>query len=252
MAQPQVPRIFDRRQAAAKWARARSRRALQDGVSYLTDTIAGDIAERLEFMRFEPDSALIVGEAKGELQAKLIAKGATGRIGKLGEFDEEQPGPQNMFDLIVHLMGLGMVNDLPGALIHGRNALRDGGLFIAAFPGAGSMPVLRQVALYADDDKPAARMHPLVDNRAATGLLERAGFKRQVVDSFPIRVRYPSFEKMVHDLRDHGLTRSLTSPAPPLTRAWYDRARAEFNRMRDEDGKVMETFEILVLTGWKS
>ena len=250
MNSPQVPQIFDRRQSAAKWERARSRQRL-GAASYLIDTMAGDIVERLGFMRFEPKNALIIGEAKGELQASLTAKGTTGNVALLGHFEEEQPGPPEMFDLIVHLLGLGMVNDLPGALIHARNALAPGGLFIAAFPGAGSMPVLRSIALEADGERPAARMHPLVDNRAATGLMERAGFKRQVVDSYPIRVRYPSLRRIVNDLRDHGLTRSLASPVPPLNRQWLERAEAAFDPLREGDGKVVETFEILVLTGWR-
>ena len=114
------------------------------------------------------------------------------------------------------------------------------------------MPTLRRIALAADGERPAARMHPLVDNRAATGLLERGGFRRQVVDSYPIRVRFPSLARMIGDLRDHGLTRALTSPVPPLNREWLARAEAEFDAMREgEDMKVTETFEILVLTGWR-
>lgn len=251
MTMDQVPRIFHRAQAAAKWQRARSRQRT-GGATYLPDTLAGDIKERLEFMRHTPAKALIVGEASGDLQGALSKQGAAGNVGLLGQIDEEQPGPIAAFDLVVHLLGLGMVNDLPGALIHARNALTRGGLFIAAFPGAGSMPKLRQIALEADADKPAARMHPLVDNRAATGLLERAGFKRQVVDTYPIRVRYLSFLRMVNDLRDHGLTRSLSSPVPPLNREWLKRAEAAFDALREgEDRKVVEIFEILVLTGWK-
>ena len=64
-------------------------------------------------------------------------------------------------------------------------------------------------------------------------------------------MRFSSFEQMVSDLRDHGLARSLTTPAPPLTRNWLARAEAEFDAMREEDGKVTETFEILVMTGWR-
>ncbi len=244
------PRIFDRRQASAKWARARARQR-GGGASYLADTMAEDILERIDFMRFEPGRALIIGDASGRLGDPLAERGVDGTIGLLGEFDEEQPGPPAMFDLIVHLLGLGMVNDLPGALIHARNALAEGGLFVAAFPGAGSLPVLREVMLAADGDRPAARIHPQVDNRAATGLLERAGFARQVVDSYPLRVRFPSLERMLGDLRDHGITGSLTSPTPPITRAGLERARSAFDALRDQDGKVTETFEILVLTGWR-
>ncbi len=244
------PRIFDRRQASAKWARARARQS-GSGATYLADTMAEDVLERIDFMRFEPARALIIGDASRRLSDALAERGAKGQIGLLGEFEEEQPGPTAMFDLIVHLLGLGMVNDLPGALIHARNALAERGLFVAAFPGAGSLPVLREVMLAADDERPAARIHPQVDNRAATALLERAGFARQVVDSYPLRVRFPSLERMLNDLRDHGITSSLASPAPWITRAGLKRASAAFDSLRDEDGKVTETFEILVLTGWR-
>jgi SAM-dependent methyltransferase len=252
MTTAQVPRIFDRRQFAAKMERARYRQHHCGGVRYLADTMAGDIAERLDFMRFAPPRALVVGDAGQTLLNHLDQNGSLPVQGLLGAFDEERPGPPEAFDLIVHLLGLGMVNDLPGALIHARGALAEGGLFLAAFPGAGSMPALRRIAMSADAERPAARMHPLVDNRAATGLLDRAGFTRQVVDSYPIEVRYPSLAQMLADLRDHGLTRSLTSPVPPLSRAWLARAEAAFDALRDGgDGKVTERFEILVLTAWR-
>lgn len=244
------PRIFDRRRSAAKWARARARQA-SGGAAYLAETMAEDVLERLDFMRFDPSRALIIGDVSHTLHTELSERGVQGSIGFLGDFDEEQPGPAERFDLIVHLLGLGIVNDLPGALIHARNALTEGGLFIAAFPGAGSLCALREIALTADRDRPAARIHPQVDNRAGTALLERAGFRRQVVDSYPIRVRFSSLERMIADLRDHGLTSSLADPGPALTHDWLTRARGQFDAMRDDEGKITETFEVLTLTGWR-
>ena len=94
-------------------------------------------------------------------------------------------------------------------------------------------------------------MHPLVDNRAGSALLERAGFARQVVDSYPLKVRFPSLRQLVSDLRDHGITRSIASPVPPLSKEWLIRAENAFDTLREADGKVTETFEILVLTGWR-
>ncbi|AWW74721.1 methyltransferase [Erythrobacter sp. KY5] len=251
MTSPQVPRIFDRKLAAAKWARARFRQSRASGASYLYDTVADDIDDRLDFMRFKPSGAMVVGDATGTLTRALEAQGADCTTMQLGEFDEEKPSAFEAYDLILHLLGLGTVNDLPGALIHARNALREGGLFIGAFPGSGSLPALRQISLAADADRPAPRMHPLVDLRGATGLMERALFKRQVVDSYPVNVRFGSLRRMIEDLRDHGLTRSLNTPAPQLTRDWLARAEAAFDDLRDEDGKVTETFETLVLTGWR-
>ncbi|MEP0191043.1 MAG: methyltransferase [Erythrobacter sp.] len=247
-----VPQIFHRSRAAKKWARARARQAQLGGATYLNDTIANDVLERLEFMRFEPKAPLIIGDAGNLMPSAFNSQGVPTNVARLGELNEEEPGPPEKFDLIVHLLGLAMVNDLPGALIHARSSLTAGGLFIGALPGAGSLPNLRQLALAADGDRPAARIHPQIDIRAATGLLERAGFKRQVVDSYPIRVRFPSIERMISDLRDHGLTASLTTNSPPLTRTGWSRASELFETLREDDGKVSETFEILVLTGWKN
>lgn len=238
-----VPQIFNRCAASTKWARARKRMMGPDSASYLYSTIAEDIADRLGFMRFEAEDALVMGDAAQGLAAN--------RKEQLGAFEEEAPFGFEQYDLVAHILGLGTVNDLPGALIHARNALREGGLFVAGFPGAGSLRALRQIALEADGDRPAARMHPLVDNRAGTALLERAGFVRQVVDSYPLRVRFSSLAQLVSDLRDHGLTRSLNSPVPALTREWITRAEMAFDALREEDGKVTETFEILILTGWR-
>ncbi len=245
------PTIFARTRAAAKFARARARQSHPDAARYLLDSITEDLLDRFSFMRLASSRALVIGDTTGVLQSTLAEQGTEGQVGLLGEFDEEVPGPQAEFDLIVHLLGLGMVNDMPGALIHARNALTEGGLFVAAFPGAGSLPKLRQIALSADGDRPAARIHPQVDNRAGTALLERAGFARQVVDSYPIKVRFSSLERMLSDLRDHGLTASLASPSPPLTKDWMARAQQTFEDLREADGKVTETFEILVLTGWR-
>ncbi|UAB77118.1 methyltransferase [Erythrobacter sp. SCSIO 43205] len=243
MASSQVPQIFNRRAAAAKWARAIERQTRKGAASYLSASIAEDMADRLDFMRFEGKSAFVIGDTVDALPFGIKRP--------LGSLDEELPGAFEEYDLVAHILGLGVVNDLPGALIHARNSLCEGGLFIAGLPGAGSLPALRQIVLAADGERPAARMHPLVDNRAGTALLERAGFSRQVVDSYPLKVRFSSLGQLISDLRDHGLTRSLKTPVPPLSRDWLARAEAAFDAMREEDGKVTETFEILVLTGWR-
>lgn len=244
------PRIFARDRTAAKWRRAAFRQS-QGGSHYLVDALADDIAERLDFMRLQPSSALVIGDTQRRLSAALSASGGDIRHAALGSLDEEQPLPGARHDLVVHLLGLGHVNDLPGALLHARQALAEGGLFIAAFPGAGSLPVLRQMALAADCDRPAARLHPQVDNRAGTALLQRAGFSRQVVDTYPLEVRFREAQRLVSDLRDHGLTSSLAGSAPPFTRSGWDRAKSAFDALREEGGKVTERFEILVLTGWR-
>ena len=102
----------------------------------------------------------------------------------------------------------------------------------------------------ADGERPAARIHPLIDNRAGSALLDRAGFARQVVDTVPLKVSYPSLDRLVADLREQALTNVLADPPPPITKAGLTRARQEFDRLRNDEGRVIETFEILTLTGW--
>ena len=57
-----------------------------------------------------------------------------------------------------------------------------GGLAIASFMGAGSLPVLRRIMQAADGHRPAARVHPMVDVRAGAQLMQRAGWSDPVAD----------------------------------------------------------------------
>jgi SAM-dependent methyltransferase len=217
--------------------------ALQSGPEapcYLLDAMVEDVLDRLSFLRHEPSRSLAIGDWTGKLAGSLGATAAG------PELDEEAPYPFADFDLIASLGTLDTVNDLPGALIHLRNALAPGGLMIASFVGAGSLPHLRAAMLDADGERPAARMHPLVDVRAGGQLLQRCGFARPVVDGWGIDVRFSSLKALAHDLRAQGLGNVLASPAPPLGKAALARAEAAFGE------RTTERFEILTLSGWRA
>jgi SAM-dependent methyltransferase len=165
-----------------------------------------------------------------------------------GGFDEELPYPFEAFNFIASVATLDTANDLPGALIHIRNALAPGGRAVASFLGAGSLPVLRRVMLAADGERPAARFHPMVDVRAGAQLLQRAGWAEPVADSRTLGVAYRSLDRLVDDLRAQGLGNVLSRHAP-LTKAALERAREAFAAEADERGRVVESFEILTLSG---
>ena len=211
--------------------------------------MAEDCLERLAFLRFEGKTALITGIGRPLFLAAYL--GPTEQIAPLSVVDLEKPLASGPYDLIVSLGELDTVNDLPGALIHLRHALAPGGLLLAAVLGAGSLPKLRDALLAGDGDRPAARIHPQIDSRAATALLQRAGFARQVVDQHRLTVRYGSLDTLIGDLRDQGLTSVLADQAPPLGRGALQQARTAFTGLADDDGKVSEHFEILTLTAWK-
>ena len=204
--------------------------------------MAADVAERLAFMRFEGRRVLISG---------LGGDGLTLPAERIGLSDWAKPVDTAPYDLILSLGELDTVNDLPGALVHMRNALAPGGLLLATMLGAGSLPQLRHALLAAESDRPAARIHPQIDSLAASALLQRVGFTRQVVDHYPVTVRYGAFDTLISDLRDQGAGSVLADRAPILGRAALQRARAAFAAHADDDGKTCERFEILTMTAWK-
>jgi hypothetical protein len=248
MAAPSVPQIFSQARRVA-----RARRMVRFGVTrpddqFLRHHAAEDVLDRLDFMRLPPCEADLHGDPAGLLADPLRQLGFTTRA--IDTLAEEQPYPAAQRALIVSLFALDTVNDLPGALIHLRQALAPGGLLIACLTGAGTLPMLRQVLQVADGERPAARVHPQIDNQTASALLARAGFARQVVDTHSLTVTYRSLDRLLADLRAQGLANVLADAPPPLTRAGLERARAAFAERTDADGRVSETFELLTLTAW--
>lgn len=243
MAAPAPPLIFspERRLAARRRALALQRRP--NAARYVLGDMVEDLIERLAFLRHTPQRALVIGDWSGALATHLGP--AAQLVDPLGGFAEEQPFPVGEFDFVASLGTLDTVNDLPGALIHIRNALAPGGLAIASFVGAGCLPALRAAMLAADGERPAPRLHPAVDVRAGGALLQRAGWADPVVDSRSLEVRFSSVERLVRDLRAQGLGNVLANPGPALTRGQYSIVKEQFGT------GAVERFEILTLSGWK-
>jgi SAM-dependent methyltransferase len=240
------PQIFaPKRRLAARW-RMLHLQARPDAPHYLMEDMVEDVIDRLGFLRHSPVRALTIGDYTGGLANTLKSTGAeTLEAEPVQGFAEEQPFPFAAFDFIASLGTLDTVNDLPGALIHLRSALAPGGLMIASFMGAGSLPMLREAMRVADGDRPAPRIHPQVDVRAGGQLLQRAGFSDPVVDSRSLEVRFRSLDGLVADLRTQGLGNVLARSGPVLGKAARKRANEAFG------GPVVESFEILTLSGWR-
>lgn len=245
------PKIFATARRAAVQHRAMARQRRVEAARFVIDDMVDDVLDRLAFLRVEPGKALVIGDRSGTLGHALGQQGFALTPVPPG-FDEERPYPLANLDLVISLGTLDTLNDLPGALIHLRNALAPDGLALAQFLGAGSLSHLRQVMLAADGERPAARVHPMVDVRSAAQLIQRAGWSDPVVDCRTLRASYTSLDRLVSDLRDQGLGSVLASVAPPLDKSGLDRAREAFIAPADADGRVVETFEILALSGRRS
>ena len=125
---------------------------------------------------------------------------------------ERVPAADGRLDLAVSLLALQTVNDLPGALIQMRRALKGDGLLIAAMIGGETLTELRQSLTIAESEilgGASPRVAPFVDVRALGGLAQRAGLALPVVDLDRAVVRYPDMFALFADLRAMGATNAL-------------------------------------------
>jgi NADH dehydrogenase [ubiquinone] 1 alpha subcomplex assembly factor 5 len=168
--------------------------------------------------------------------------------------DEDRlPFADGSFDLIVSAASLHGVNDLPGALIQIRRALRPGGTFIAGFVAGRTLATLHHALVEAESSMRSGaspRVHPMVNPAEAAGLLQRAGFVDPVADVDALTVRYADIFALLRDLRASGETSILNErDLRPVGRAVAAEAAHRFGRAADAGGKVPVEVELLYLAG---
>jgi SAM-dependent methyltransferase len=264
------PRLFDRALHRLRLDRAAPGYGAAD---FLKARAAGDAVERLEtIMRTFPlavdlgartgafAAALAQSDAKDRvgalIETDLSARMLAGRVGMRVQADEERlPFADESLDLIVSTLALHWTNDLVGALIQIRNALKPDGLFLGAILGGQTLVELRQVLVQAESelsDGAGLRVSPFADVLDAAGLLQRAGFALPVADTDRVTVRYSNALELIRDVRAMGESNVLHDRArKPLGRAVLARA-AELYQQRHAgpNGRVSATFDIVSLTGW--
>ena len=216
------------------------------------------LARAEEFERLAAEAAAsrrALARALESRGIRVTPSDAGGRFAAKGQQADEDrlPFVPESFDLIVSAGVLDSVNDLPGALIQCRRALKPDGLFLAGFIGAGSLPFLKRALLAADEAAGkgiAQRVHPMIDVRAAGDLLARAGFVLTVADSEPLDVGYGDPFRLMADLRGMAATNMLAGQTLPLTRGRLASIAQSFAVTAGPDGRLRERFEMVFMTGW--
>jgi SAM-dependent methyltransferase len=257
-----APALFDRALTARRLDRA-LRQGAQD---FLLARAAEELGERLSMIKREFVHALDLGTPGPQAAAALPCAHVTriapteaslgaGRFAGLVGDPERPPVGEAEFDLAVSLLALHQIDDLPGALIQIRRALRPDGLFIAALPGGDTLTELRQSLLAAESEisgGASPRVAPFADVRALGGLLQRAGFALPVVDCDPLTVRYADMFALMRDLRGFGATNALIDRSRRFARRelFLRAAKVYAERFADADGRIRATFEIVWLSGW--
>ena len=217
--------------------------------------------------------AVELSSRRGAFAEALAQSDAAGRVGLLLETDlshamlhgrgglrlavdeERLPFRSQSLDLVVSTLGLHWTNDVIGALVQARLALKPDGLFIGALLGGATLTELRQSLVAAESEilgGAGSRVSPFADAPDAAALLQRAGFLQPVADIDRVTVTYAHPLRLIADLRMMGETNVLAERHPkPMTRALIGRACEIYSeRFGAPDGRVPATFEILTLTGW--
>lgn len=259
--------IFDRRLALQRRDRVAHLAGQHD---FLLQRVADDVMERLSVTRRTFPVVLDLGARHGVLGQRLLQRPGTelvihteasarllaeARQPAVRADEEALPFRNESLDLVVSGLTLHLTNDLPGALIQIRRALKPDGLFLAALLGGDTLIELRQSLLQAEEELEGGaspRVAPFADVRDLGALLQRAQFTLPVVDSERVEVTYADPLRLMRDIRGMGCTNTMHARRRlPLRRETLARACAIYQeRFGLENGRVPATFEILTMTGW--
>ncbi|MDQ0467519.1 methyltransferase domain-containing protein [Labrys wisconsinensis] len=252
-----APRLFDRQILVL-----RRHRAAAAPADFLLRHVALDMADRLSAVLRRFERAVEVGslspalaEAAAPFVAELVRLGPAAARPDVVADEEALPLAPASADLALSALALHAVNDLPGALVQIRRALKPDGLFLAALAGGATLTELRQAFAAAESEVEGGvspHVFPFADVRDMGGLLQRAGFALPVTDSEVLTVRYADAFALMADLRAMGATNILAQRRrAPMRRATLLRmAEVYKERFSDADGRIRATFEIVWLSGW--
>ncbi|KAK4723765.1 hypothetical protein R3W88_026544 [Solanum pinnatisectum] len=248
----------------------------------LVDTVAENLLDRLEDCKKTFPTALCMGGSLEAIRRLLHGRGGIEKLLMMDTSwdmvklckdaeqhmptdnietsyvigDEEYlPVKENSVDLVISCLGLHWTNDLPGAMIQSRLALKPDGLFLAAILGGETLRELRIACTIAQMEREGGispRLSPLAQVRDAGNLLTRAGFTLPGVDVDEYTVRYSSALELIEHLRAMGETSALLQRSKVLKKDTALATAAIYESMfAAEDGTIPATFQIIYMTGWR-
>ena len=260
------PLVFNR--AVVRLHRDRAAAGLEE-YDFLLREVGERLLDRLDDVRRTFPLALDLGCRNGLLGSLAAGRGGietlvqcdlsprmAARAGPRAVTADEEFLPfSGSFDLILSCLNLHWVNDLPGALVQIRRALKPDGLFLCALFGGGTCEELRQSLMHAElaeEGGASPRVSPFVDVRDAGNLLGRGGFALPVADIDTITVSYADPLRLMADLRGMGESNAVLERRKNFTRrTTLMTACSHYAETHgDADGRVPATFQVVYLTAW--
>ena len=243
--------LFDRSLALT---RAERKRRAEPNI--LTRTIAEELAERLAFVNRRFEHTLLIAAEPEAIAARLTEGGQVKHVDCRRPTAGDDLGlPLERYDALFSTLDLQTVNDVPGALIQMRRALKPDGLLLACLFAGDTLTELRQSWLAAEaavSGGVSPRVSPMIDVRELGGLLQRAGLALPVADLDRTMVRYADAVALIHEIRELGLSNALVGRSKtPVSRRLMAAAVNHYQQnFADPDGRVRATVEVAWITGW--
>ena len=157
------------------------------------------------------------------------------------------------YDLIIHAMGLHVLNDPVGQLVQINRALVPDGMFLGCTFGGQTLHELRTAFATAEARVMGGispRVSPMGEIRELGGLIGRAGFAQPVADNFAFTVEYTHPLKLMSDLRLMGETNVMHARVPQMSRDLLNEVLSVYPQSKNENYPA--TFDLIFLTGWKA
>lgn len=160
------------------------------------------------------------------------------------------------FDLIISYFDLQAINDVPGALLQIRQALKPDGLFLGTFLGGESLWELKEAWMRAEEARRGGvspRVAPMISVHDAALLMQRAGFGLPVIDHESTTHLYENPQKLFQDLQFLQLSNVLYQQEQGLLgKKLFQEAQKQYKEMFSVSSNthVVCTYDVLFLSGW--
>lgn len=151
-------------------------------------------------------------------------------------------------DVLFSNLCLQWIEDLPAVFAGFRRVLKPDGLLLVSTFGLQTLVELREAFAAADE---APHVSPFIDIAGFGDALIAAGFRDPVLDRDLFRLGHDDLASIMRELRTLGATNAATTRRRALTgRARFARAAQAYEAMRESDGRLPVTWEVIYAQAW--
>lgn len=230
--------------------------------------IGDRLAERLDFVRLQPNSVLDLGAGTGYITELLTKRYPVADIYCLDfsidmlrqlqkkrsalsicALAENLPLAKNSIDLIISNMMLPWCDHLESIFAEVYQILKPGGLFLFSTLGPDTLYELRNSSAHIDN---LARIHSFIDMHEVGDALLSANFSDPVMDMEFLNLRYDKTRTLFSDLKATGSYNVQSERWGNLTgKKRMEQFIAIYEEFRDAEQKLPVTFEVIYGHAWK-